>query len=645
MEVVAGLEVLRAHAAEFEGVAHEVEEKQSQSLTRKKQLAEDTKNFKRLGEADKLAGLPDLLKGYQSEIDQLSKRSKFAEAAFETLIKILNAAPDPRALRTQLGAIPDMAAAASAAERQRADVLEADGKQKDKQIAKITEALRDLEAELLTVTNQAATVRALQKQVREYEAGAEGHLEEARRQRDEEWTKRVEDVRHEFGIQREQHLEALDQLRQQRDARDSELDRMRAGRLEEQQLAEEAIHGRGLELEALSADLERAQAELEQERQRAEHKEPQGSTKMLQSLLDSSQQRSASLERELAELRKRLVASEDGGSRNEEIRKGELEELRAAVATRDEEAQCLREQLDLRPSFEQVTDLQRRLQNVETVEFADVSAAATDLEGRLLRHQRVLEGQLSEARVRIQGLESETADLKRQLQSTEDQRKDLSGLVSRLETDLGETSRARGAPVAEAPPLASLLPALPEGSVSTCAAGEADAIASGAAMPSMLDIVTGQRDRLRERVGDLEQDRDRLRATMDQEKKRGETLKADNVKLLERARYLQSYQPKQGAKPGSGQKRGGRGDDLEGRYGAAYEEGLGPVGPFEQFREDEKARRVANMNAGERFLVTTGTLLFASKPCRMFTLIYATTLHVLVFVVIERLAFAHATDF
>merc|ERR1740117_2715593 len=170
---------------------------------------------------------------------------------------------------------------------------------------------------------------------------------------------------------------------------------MRAGRMEEQQLAEQALHGRGLELETLAGDLEKVQGELEQERQRAEHKEPQGSTKMLQALLDGSQQRAASLEREVAESRRRLAEAEVGGSRNEERRRGELEELRAAVAARDQEALDLREQLDLRPSFDQVTDLQRRLQNVETVEFADVSAAATDLEGRLLRHQKVLEGQLS----------------------------------------------------------------------------------------------------------------------------------------------------------------------------------------------------------------------------------------------------------
>merc|ERR1719364_396727 len=107
-------------------------------------------------------------------------------------------------------------------------------------------------------------------------------------------------------------------------------------------------------------------------------------------------------------------------------------------------------------------------------------------------------------------------------------------------------------------------------------------------MPSMLDIVAGHRDRLRERVGELEQER-----------KRSDTLHADNVRLLERTKYLQSFRPQQNAgkyAPG----RRGTDADLEGRYGAAYEESLGALGPVAQFRQDEKARRVAQMNFGER---------------------------------------------
>merc|ERR1712217_264272 len=111
-------------------------------------------------------------------------------------------------------------------------------------------------------------------------------------------------------------------------------------------------------------------------------------------------------------------------------------------------------------------------------------------------------------------------------------------------------------------------------------------------MPSMLDIVTGQRDRLRERTGDLEQERDRWRTVAQQEKQRGDAMHADNVRLLERVKFMQSFQPK----PGIGRGREKAVDpDLENRYGAAYEESLNSANPLEQFREDEKARRLAGM--------------------------------------------------
>eukprot|EP00448_Togula_jolla_P026474 CAMPEP_0170652272 /NCGR_PEP_ID=MMETSP0224-20130122/46814_1 /TAXON_ID=285029 /ORGANISM="Togula jolla, Strain CCCM 725" /LENGTH=47 /DNA_ID= /DNA_START= /DNA_END= /DNA_ORIENTATION= len=45
---------------------------------------------------------------------------------------------------------------------------------------------QDLEAELTTVTNQAATVRRLERQVKEVEANTESAVDAALRQKDEE---------------------------------------------------------------------------------------------------------------------------------------------------------------------------------------------------------------------------------------------------------------------------------------------------------------------------------------------------------------------------------------------------------------------------------------------------------------------------
>jgi len=617
-------------SVESASTADEIREKQRQSLESKKKLAEDTKNFKRLPDSDKLGGVPELLKGYQVEVDALGKRAKFAEGAFLQLQQTLASAPGPSVVKEQLDALLAAQGAANLEERLR---------QKDVQIARLEEAAHDMDKEFSSVTNQAATVRALQKQIKEQEVICEDKLSEARRIKDEECSKKLDALQQDLTSQREAQLEALTQLSQQREAREDELHRLKRQHLEEHKLAEEQVLARSSEVDTLSQDIERLQGELERERlQRSEHKETQGSVAVLQSLLDGVQQRAAGVEREAADLRQQLSEADERQSQTDATAQSQLGQLAASTAGKDAEIRSLKEQLSLRPSFDDVSELKQRLKNVETVELADVEGAASDLERRLLFRQKELEGHLSEGRVQAQQREEEVDRLQRRLLATEDEAKDLKVLAQRLESQLGETSKTCELGAKPEASLAVLMPSAPNpGSDEGGCAGEARG-----SMPSMLEIVTGQRDRLRERLGDIEQERDQWKSASDQHLKRGDMMHADNVKLLERCRYLQSVQPKQG---GIGRGQRGRGKpadaDLESRYGAAYEDGLSVANPFQQFRADERARHQGGMNAGEKILVTAGTVLFASKPARMFTLVYFSTLHILVFLVLYRHAHLH----
>lgn len=626
-------------AAEFEQVWQEVEEKQASSIASKKRLADDTRSFERLSDAERLPAVPGLLKAYQTEISSLSKRAKFAEAALSELLKGLRDAPAPGAVQEELEQLYSAQATSKASSK---GSLEETLRQREAQVAKLAAAAADLEAELQTMKNQDVTVRRLQKYIKDLEAGSEVHFAEVRRQKDEECAKKLEELRQELGVEREQQREAVAQLAQQRDVRDDELQRLRDELLKERRRAEEAALARSLEVETLSNDLERAQADLERERlQGVERKalptqEAQGSVKVLQSLLDGAQQRGLGLEREAGELRRQLAEAEARAQRREADFQLERGELANVASAKDGEIQGLREQLSLRPSFDEVSALKQQLRNVEIVELSDEGAAATDLERRLLQRQKVLEGQLSEGRVRAGDLASEAEALREKLRAAEDEGKDLRHLVERLEGEIaggGGGAASTAAAAAEPAPLETLLPV----------AGSEQPSAAREAMPSMLHIVTGQRDRLRERLGDLEQERDRWRSSAEQERKRAETLHQDNVKLLERARYLQSLNPKQGG-GGVGRSRGrapGGDHDLESRYGAAYEDSLGPSNPWEQFREEEKARRVASLSAGERGLVVVGSALLSSKIARLFALGYLSAMHLLVFAVLLRLAQMH----
>ena len=61
-------------------------------------LAHTTRAFKKAPEQDRAQGVNAILKAYQGEIDNLTKRAKASEAAFTGLYAKVREAPDPVAL-------------------------------------------------------------------------------------------------------------------------------------------------------------------------------------------------------------------------------------------------------------------------------------------------------------------------------------------------------------------------------------------------------------------------------------------------------------------------------------------------------------------------------------------------------------------
>ncbi len=75
--------------------APELLEAQRAAVTNRKKLADQTREFKKQPDSNKLESFKPLLKAYQAEIDTLTKRSKAAENAFLNVHSALTTAPDP----------------------------------------------------------------------------------------------------------------------------------------------------------------------------------------------------------------------------------------------------------------------------------------------------------------------------------------------------------------------------------------------------------------------------------------------------------------------------------------------------------------------------------------------------------------------
>ncbi|KAF3603863.1 hypothetical protein F2Q69_00037990, partial [Brassica cretica] len=72
-----------------------IAENQENSQKNRRKLAESTRDFKKASAEDKLGMFNSLLKGYQEEVDNITKRAKFGENAFLNIYQKLYEAPDP----------------------------------------------------------------------------------------------------------------------------------------------------------------------------------------------------------------------------------------------------------------------------------------------------------------------------------------------------------------------------------------------------------------------------------------------------------------------------------------------------------------------------------------------------------------------
>lgn len=109
-------------------------------------------------------------------------------------------------------------------------------------------------------------------------------------------------------------------------------------------------------------------------------------------------------------------------------------------------------------------------------------------------------------------------------------------------------------------------------------------------------------------------------------------LRADNVKLYEKIRYLQSYS---GSQTAAQRTRGGGGgpDHVLNKYSSQYEDS---ISPFQEFSSNERKRRYMNLNPGDRLTLTLGRAVLGNKHARLIFVAYAIIVHLLIFVVLYK---------
>ncbi|SPO26040.1 related to Cutl1 or CASP protein [Ustilago trichophora] len=601
---------------QLNGTAPELLEAQKAAVANRKKLADQTREFKKQPDSNKLESFKPLLKAYQTEIDTLTKRSKAAENAFLNVHSALTAAPDPypflEVTLEQAASLNDLESLREENAKLKRDLqhhtAEADAnKAREAENAHLQERMRSLEQDFEAKLQQRTSALELELSAK--------------------WDERIRNLK-----EREADLTKSLNLAQEQLKHLKSRDETATAKLLEKGHDDEDRDAKGnfAEVELLSRDLERAHARVE------------------------------SVERRNEQLRAEIESVKSGRQESDKLQKLEAETQekdRKLVQVQSLLETQRQQSADLTKQRSDYADIKRELEIVKAVHFNAEDDEDTELTASTTANR---DGQQGSGKKSADGKSLEALLLEKN-KRLEDQLATL----RRLETDLASIGRDGGRPSVAAKGPAAMsaedaskrwnrskpkspsnqgakarnAPSSKEGVNGTHPARSVPASASprpstSAALggdSSILPIVTSQRDRFRSRNAELEEELRKQFETISELRTEIKTLQADNLGLYEKVRYLQSYGPAGGRRSGAG--AGGdsviqigvgatgrtdasgayppprMGDD---KYRAKYEESMNP---FEAFRGREQSRAMAQLNPLERASISSPGLCSAIATC------------------------------
>ncbi|CAN7000638.1 protein CASP [Brassica rapa] len=614
-----------------------IAENQENSQKNRRKLAESTRDFKKASPEDKLGMFNSLLKGYQEEVDNITKRAKFGENAFLNIYQKLYEAPDP------------FPALASIAEQER-KLSEVESENR-----KMKVELEEYRTEATHLKNQQATIRRLEERNRQLEQQMEEKIKEVveikQRNLAEENQKTLELLK-----DREQALQ--DQLRQ---AKDSVSTMQKLHELAQSQLFElraqsdEEKATKQSELGLLMDEVERAQTRLltlerEKGHLRSQLQTANEDTENKNSdSVDSNNMLENSLtakEKIISELNMEIHNIETTLANEREDYVAEIKKLNSLLNKKDTVIEEMTEELQERPSAKLVDDLRKKVKILQAVGYNSIEAedwdAATTgeemsrMESLLLDKNRKMEHEVTQLKVQL----SEKTSL---LEKAEAKGEELTAkvneqqkLIQKLEDDIlkGYSSKERkGALFNEWE--------FSEAGVAEQSESPMDQkhVPTDQDQSSMLKVICSQRDRFRARLRETEEEIRRLKEKIGFLTDELEKTKADNVKLYGKIRYVQDYNHdkvvSRGSKKYVEDLESGFSSDVESKYKKIYED---DINPFAAFSKKEREQRVKDLGIRDRITLSSGRFLLGNKYARTFAFFYTIGLHVLVFTCLYRMS-------
>uniref|UniRef100_A0A8D2LRA6 Protein CASP n=1 Tax=Varanus komodoensis TaxID=61221 RepID=A0A8D2LRA6_VARKO len=606
---------------ELDATATVLANRQDESEQSRKKLIEQSREFKKNTPEDLRKQVAPLLKSFQGEIDALGKRSKEAEAAFLNVYKRLIDVPDP-VPALDLGQQLQLKV-------QRMHDIETENQ-------KLRETLEEYNKEFAEVKNQEVTIKALKEKIREYEQTLKNQAETIALEKEQKLQNDFAEKERMLQETQMSTASKLEEAEHKAQALQTALEKTRTELFDLKTKYDEETTAKSDEIEMVMTDLERANQRAEVAQREAESLREQLSSANKSLQLATQIQKAPDVEQALEVLTRSSLEVELAAKEREIAQLvADVQRLQGSLTTLRENSTSQISQLE-----QQLTDKNCTLKQLEEklkvqADYEE-DAASKPLEVLLLEKNRLLQSENATLRITNSDLSGRCAELQVQFTGAVSTVADQKALIGKLEHDLStiqalSTTQRPDAEGADIQNLENIPDPIKEATALFYShpPSASPPVAEGQ-MDSLLSIISSQRERFRARNRELEAENRMMQHTFQALQSELDNLRADNIKLYEKIKFLQSY-------PG----RSGGSDDTEMRYSSQYEERLDP---FTSFSRKERQRKYLSLSPWDKATLSMGRLILSNKTARTIAFFYTLFLHCLVFLVLYKTAWSESVE-
>ncbi|XP_061682482.1 cut-like homeobox 1b isoform X5 [Syngnathoides biaculeatus] len=621
---------------ELDATATQLANRQDESEQSRKKLIDLSREFKKNTPEDFRKQVAPLLKSFQGEIDALSKRSKEAEAAFLNVYKKIIDVPDP---------VPVLELAQQLQLKlQRMHDIETEN-------TKLRETLEDYNKEFAEVKNQEVTVKALKEKIREYEQSLKNQAENLAQETQLQLHNDYAEKERKLQESQDSMSSRLEEAEHKAQSFQTALETTQAELFDLKTKYDEESSAKADEIEMVMTDLERANQRAEVAQREAESLREQLSlsnqsqqagsptNKANADLHDQAAEVASShsslevelraKERESAQLVEDVQRLQASLTKLRETTSTQITQLEQQLKSKTAVLKELEEKLEKQADYEEVKKELGILKSVEFGTSDSVQESSKPLEVLLLERNRSLQSESAALRIANAELSGRYGELQGEFAAAVRVSAEQKELILRLERDLStiQAMSSLPRPGADGAEVINIPDPIKEATAMFPDSGVHGELPQGQ-MDSLLSIISSQRERFRCRNQELEAENRSVQQTMQALQNELDSLRADNIKLYEKIKFLQSYAG-----------RAGSSDDTVMRYSSQYEERLDP---FTSFSKKERQRRYLSLSPWDKATLSLGRVILSNKMARTVAFFYTLLLHCLVFLVLYKTAWSES---